>query len=130
MRAFNENTNVEFIASQSAHWKVDEGYDVIKSLFTVTPDIGAIFCANDMMAMGVLCYLEETGRSDVIVAAFYAIEDAKAAVRAGKLAVTIDQLPSRQGYLGVQLAVDMLNGKKPAAGTYIDVLVVDTSALQ
>jgi ribose transport system substrate-binding protein len=54
VRAFGENKNLKLVASQTAHWKVNEAYTVIASIYADHPDIKAIFCANDMMAMGVL----------------------------------------------------------------------------
>ena len=130
LRAFSENPLLTVVASESAHWKVDEGYEVIKGIYAETLDIGAIFCANDMMAMGVLRFLEETGRSKVLVAAFDAIDLAKGAIQEGKLAVSIDQLPKKQGYLGIQTAVEMLNGQTPPAEIFIDALVVDKASLK
>lgn len=49
-RAFGENPNVEVVAMETAHWKIDEAYNVTAQLFESYPDIGALFCANDMMA--------------------------------------------------------------------------------
>ena len=84
LRAFQENPNITVVAVETAHWKIDEGYDVTRSLFSRYPDIGLIFCANDMMALGAVQFLEETGRSDVLVAAYDALEEAKQAIRDGK----------------------------------------------
>ena len=49
--------HVTIVALETAHWKIDEAYDVTKALFSHNPDIGAIFCANDMMAFGAMKYL-------------------------------------------------------------------------
>ncbi len=129
-RAFSENPYISLVASKSANWKIDEAYEVIKSMFDEHPDIGAIFCANDMMAIGVLKYLDESGKGSIPVAAFDAIDEAKAAVKAGSLSVTIDQQPEQQGYMGVKAAVDMLSGKKHEEVMLVDVLVVDRASLQ
>ncbi|MGB0747874.1 MAG: substrate-binding domain-containing protein [Magnetospiraceae bacterium] len=124
-RAIAEIPHATLVASQSAHWKIDEAYDVSRDLFAKHPDIGAVFCANDMMALGLIRFLGETGRDDVKVAAFDALDEAKSAIRRGTLVVSIDQQPARQGYLGVTYALDMLNGKEKPAETIIDVMVVD-----
>lgn len=127
LRAFNENANITVVATETGNWKIDEGYEVTKSFFTTEPDIGAIFCANDMMALGALKYLEESGNSDVLVAAFDALDEAKEAIRAGTLTVTIDQQAAQQGYMGVQYAVQALAGESLPMETLIDVLVVNAS---
>lgn len=130
LRAFAENPNLTVVASQTAHWKVDEAYEVIRGIFTNSPNVGAVFCANDMMAIGVLKYLETAGKTTIPVASFDAIDEAKAAVKEGKLAVTIDQLPEKQGYLGVKAAVDMLAGQTPPEEVMVDVRLIDAAALQ
>jgi ribose transport system substrate-binding protein len=129
LRAFAESPMTDVVAVESANWKVDEAYEVIQGIFDQNPDIGAVFCANDMMAIGVLRYLEESGRGDVPVAAFDAIDAAKEALREGRLAVTIDQLPARQGYMGVKTAVDIVQGATPPTEVMIDVQVVDRAAV-
>ena len=125
IKAFSENENIDVVAMETAHWKIDEGYDVTKSLFANNPDIGAIFAANDMMALGAIQYLSEVGKADdVLVASFDALEEARSAVKDGSLDVTIDQLAAEQGYLGVQFALRALEGEALPPETYIDVLMI------
>ncbi len=130
LRAFEENPNVTIVASESAEWKIDEAYELSQELFEEHPDVTAVFAANDMMALGVIQYLSETGRDDVLVAAFDALEEAKEALEAGTLAVTIDQQAARQGYLGVDYAIRALNGEDLPAQTMIDVLVITQDNLE
>ncbi len=127
LRAFAENTNVRVVASETANWKIDEAKDVTETLFKKHPDIGAIFAANDMMGLGAIQYLKTVGKSDVMVAAFDAIPDAKDAIRSGQMLATIDQQPYLQGYTGINYAIEMLSGKKMPAETMLDVIVVDAS---
>ena len=128
-RAFDTHPMTNLVAVESADWKVDKAYQVIQDIFDRHPWIGAVFCANDMMAIGVLRYLEETGRTDVKVAAFDAIAEAKQAIRDGRLTVTIDQLPETQGYKGVATAVDMVRGVAPPEQVMVDARVIDRAAL-
>ena len=124
LRALGENDNVQVVAMETAHWKIDEAYEVTGQLFEQYPDIGALFCANDMMAFGVLRYLEETGQTGVLVAAYDALEEAKEAIRAGTLAATIDQQAALQAYTGVQYAVRALDGESLPLETLVDVMLV------
>jgi ribose transport system substrate-binding protein len=123
-RAFAENQNIAVVAQATANWKIDEAHDVAAALFAQHPDIGAVFAANDMMALGVIRYLEEAGRTDVLVAGYDALAEAKAAVDAGKLASTVDQQAAQQGYLGVAYAVKALQGKPLPAVTLIDTQLI------
>lgn len=129
LKAFQENSNITSIITETANWKIDEAYSVTKKLFSENPDIEAIFCANDMMALGAIQYLEETKRSDVLVAGFDALAEAKEAIQGGKLMVTIDQQASVQGYEGVKCALDLINNKQVEIKQIIDVKVLTDSNL-
>ncbi|MGB0695224.1 MAG: substrate-binding domain-containing protein [Rhodospirillaceae bacterium] len=129
-RAFAENSNIEVVASESAEWKIDEAYEVTKQLFADNPDISLIFAANDMMALGAIRFLRESEMTDVRVAAFDALEEAKKAILDGWMTVTIDQHPEVQGYEGVRFAVQALEGADLPARTMVDVMVVSQENLK
>lgn len=128
-RAFAENENIQLVASETANWKIDEAYDVISNLYTQFPEIKAIFCANDMMALGVLKYLADTGRTDVLVAAYDALDEAKAAVADGKLLATVDQQAALQGYKGVLTALRLINGETIPNEELVDVQLITAETL-
>jgi ribose transport system substrate-binding protein len=123
-KAFSENPNITIVASETANWKIDEAHDVAKKMFTAHPNIKLVFCANDMMALGLIQYLDESGKKDVLVASYDALEEARQAIKDGKLTATIDQQASLQGYTGVAFAVKMLHREQVPAETLLDVLVV------
>lgn len=120
-RAFAENKAVKLVASETANWKIDESNAVTKALFAKHPDITLLFAANDMMALGALKYLQESQRSKVRVAAYDALDDAVAEVRAGRLVATVDQQAAEQGFQGVVLAARLLKGESVP-----DVMLIDT----
>ncbi|MBU3109993.1 sugar ABC transporter substrate-binding protein [Clostridium lacusfryxellense] len=127
IKAFAENKNITLVDQESANWNIDEGYSVAKKLFDENHDIGAIFCANDMMALGVIQYLDENNpKEDVLIAGFDALSEAKTAITDGKMSNTIDQQAIKQGYTGVKIALDLINGKKPTnLVTLVDVKVIN-----
>jgi ribose transport system substrate-binding protein len=124
LRAFAGNPAVTVVAQETANWKIDEAYDVAKSLFTREPGITLLFCANDMMALGAARYIQEAGLSGVKVAGFDALADAVEAVKHGSLTATVDQQAGRQGYLGVALANRMISGETVPLETMVDVRVL------
>lgn len=130
LRAFSENPNITVVAMETAHWKIDEAYELTKEIYQDYPDIGALFCANDMMALGAINYLKETNQTDVLVAAYDALDEAKQAIRDGTLQVTIDQQAAYQGYLGVEFAVRTLNGASFPGETLVDVLTITAETLE
>jgi ribose transport system substrate-binding protein len=124
LRAFGENSNITVVASESAHWKIDEAYTLSAQLFKQYPDTKLVFCANDMMALGLLQYLKESSKNDVRVASYDALDEAKEMIRVGRLQATIDQQAALQAYTGVQLAIRALKGETLPAVTLLDVLLV------
>ena len=129
LQAFNESELTTVVAMESAHWKIDEAYAVAQDIFESHPDIGAIFCANDMMGLGVLEYLSKSGRSDVLVASFDALDAALKAIARGELIATVDQKPAEQGYLGVQTALKMLRHEPVDKISLIDAVVINKTTL-
>ena len=99
-------------------------------MFERHPDVGGIFSVNDLMALGIIRYLDERGRSDVLISGYDDIEEARAAIRQGKLLATIDQQAEEQGYLGVKHAVRALAGEKLPLETIVDVKLVTAGSLQ
>jgi ribose transport system substrate-binding protein len=129
LRALAENPLIRVVAQESANWKVDEGRTVARSLLERYPGVQILFCANDMMAIGAMKYLESAGRAEVRVVGYDALEQALAAVRAGRLAATVDQQAAEQGYLGVVYAVRALNGGTPPLETLVPTRVLTAHAL-
>ena len=124
LRAFAENPLVTLVASEAANWKIDEAYDVSKKLFARHPGISLIFAANDMMALGALKYLEESGRKHVRVAGFDALHEARDAINKGLMLVSVDQQAAEQGYMGILYAARLLKGEKLPATTLLNVKLV------
>jgi ribose transport system substrate-binding protein len=129
LKAFKENSKITSIITQTANWKIDEAYEVTKQLFIKNPDIKAIFCANDMMALGTIEYLNEKNKKDVLVAGFDALAEAKEAIKSKSMMITIDQQASVQGYEGVKCALDILNGVQVEMKQVIDVKLVTFDTL-
>lgn len=127
-RAFHENAHIRIVAKESANWKIDEGYAVTKRVFATHPDITVIFAANDMMALGASKYLQETENRKVRVAAYDAIDDAKEAVKSGKISVTVDQQAAEQGYQGIAMAVRALRGEPIPESILVDTRLITANA--
>lgn len=124
IRAFNESEFVTVVASETAHWKIDEAYEVTKTLLEQHPDIEAIFCANDMMALGAVKYLKDNGHKKVKVAGYDALDQALIAVKNGEMIATVDQQAAEQGYQGVLFAYRALMGERLPAVILIDTRLI------
>lgn len=129
-RALLENKQIKLVASETANWKIDEGYSVTKALFAKHPDIRLLFAANDMMAIGAIKYLQESGKTKVAVVGYDALGEAITEIKAGRMAATVDQQAAEQGYQGVALALRLVNGEKVNPMTLIDTRLVTAESLK
>lgn len=103
------------VASLSANSKQEEGYKVAKDILSAHPDVAAIFCGNDPMAVGAAQAVADSGKSgvkDVYVVGFNGDEIALQAIKAGQMGATIQQVPEEMGKMTVQLATKLMNGEK------------------
>lgn len=123
IKAFNENKNIELVASETANWKIDEGYEVFSQIWKKHKDLKLVFSANDMMALGVIQFLQDNNIKDVKVAAFDNIEEVKPHLQSGALSVTIDQQADVQGYKGIETAYKLLRNE-PIESVVVSVIVV------
>jgi ribose transport system substrate-binding protein len=129
LKAFKEVPGIRVVAMETANWKIDEAVTVTAAIFAANPDVTLLFCANDMMALGAIQYLQITGKNDVRVAGFDALSEAVKAIRENKLQATVDQNAAQQGYLGVKYAVDLIRGIKPPLETMIDIKLINRDNL-
>jgi ribose transport system substrate-binding protein len=129
VKAFKEFPNIQVVASESANWKIDEAHLLAQRLFTKNPNIKLVFCANDMMALGVIQYLKVANIPGVFVAGFDNLEDMRSAIKAGWAYVTIDQNADFQGYQGVLTAIKLIRGQVTEKIVYVDAVVITAPKL-
>lgn len=104
--------NIKVVAEQTGKWEVDQGYIAAQNIISANPNIKFIFASNDGMGIGALRAVEEADKQDQIkIIGFDAISEALNLVEQGKLLGTVAQYPAEMGIMGVQAAVDMLDGK-------------------
>jgi ribose transport system substrate-binding protein len=123
-KALLENKHIRIVASETANWKIDEAYNVTRQVFARHPNVKLVFAANDMMAIGAIKYLQESGKTQVKVAGYDALDEAITEIKAGKMVATIDQQAAEQGYQGIALANRLGQGASVPAVTLIDTRLV------
>ncbi len=114
-QGFNEYMEAEcpgvtIAARQTANFNRAEGLTVFENILQAEAEIDGVFAHNDEMILGAIEAGEAAGREGIVFVGFDAVDDAVAAVDAGKLAATIAQQPSEMGRLGVEKAVEFLGG--------------------
>ncbi len=116
---------IEVIARETANFNRDEGKAVFAQILEAHEQIDGVFAHNDEMILGAIDAAKEAERAGGIrFVGFDAIEDAVAAVETGDLLATIAQQPAEMGRLGVEAAVDHLNGKTIPASLPVDLALI------
>ena len=109
----DDQENFTIVSSQTANFERDQGFNVFQNIMQSFPDVEALFACNDMMALGAVEAITAGGKSgDIIVVGFDVIEDAKEAIRAGKMAASIAQHPYDMGRLAIENAKKIIDGQK------------------
>lgn len=98
------------VASQPADWDATKAFDLAQSYLGKFPNLKAIYCANDTMAMGAQKAVEQSGKQ-VLVVGTDGNSDAVDSVKAGKLGATVKQDSSAVGAKAVDLLVDLATKK-------------------
>ncbi len=104
---FVDNNTIEIVAEEVSNFRRDEGQTDMETILSAHPDVDAVICANDEMALGAILAIEgadKTPGEDIIVVGYDAIPDAVQAIKDGEMYATIAQSPFLQGYWGVLIA--------------------------
>ena len=110
------------VASLTANFNRVEGMSVTENILQGNPNIKGIFAHNDEMALGAL-EAAAAGKNIVIVG-FDATDDALAAVKAGRMAATVAQLPAEMGKTAVQTALKLIKGENVASSIPVTVTLI------
>jgi ribose transport system substrate-binding protein len=102
---------VKLVAEQPANFDRAQGLSVMENILQGNKDIQGVFAQNDEMALGAERAIEEADLKNVVVVGFDATPDGVAAVKAGKLAATVQQKPELIGRMGVDMAKRLIEGK-------------------
>ena len=105
--------DLKMVAQQTADFDRTRAMEVMESILQAHPDIDAVFCGNDAMAMGAYRALATTGKDkDVLVFGFDGAKDVIDKIREGKIAATGMQFPKRMAQRAAEYADQYLKGKR------------------
>jgi ribose transport system substrate-binding protein len=93
--------------------KQEEGYSCMQDILVSNPNVIAVFCENDNMALGAIEAISDAGipNGQILVFGFDATGSAREAIEAGKLAGSIAQYPAEMGKLTAELADKLIKGQ-------------------
>lgn len=107
---------LKMVAQQSAEYDRSKALEVMETILQANPDIKAVFCGNDAMAMGAYQALLTTGKAGKVkVFGFDGADDAMRAVAEGKIAATVMQYPKLMARTAAENADRYLKGARDFA---------------
>lgn len=111
--ALKATPGVEIVASQTANWERDQGFNVFQNILQSHPDVQAVFACSDLMALGAveaIAAAKKTGQ--IAVVGFDATAEARAAIMKGTMDASVAQSPAQMGALAVENALKLLKGEQ------------------
>lgn len=120
--------DIEVVASVPADYETEKGLNVATDILTANPDIAAIYCCNDNMALGAVEALRaQSLLGKVIVLGVDGTGDAYKSINAGELTATVDQFPATNGAAAVEVAIRLLCGQKLPKVVSTPIEVIDAA---
>jgi ribose transport system substrate-binding protein len=109
----DQYSGLKMVAQQSADFDRTKAMEVMESILQAHPDINAVFCGNDAMAMGAYRALVTAGKDDTVqVFGFDGATDVIDKIREGKIAATGMQFPKRMAQKAAEFADEYVKGKR------------------
>jgi ABC-type sugar transport system substrate-binding protein len=93
---------LESVAKQGAHWTEEEGLKVMEDILQSHPDLDAVFCECDNLAVGAARAAASAGKKDILIVGYDGQQGGYQAIKKGDIAATI-RMDAR---LMVQLSMD------------------------
>ena len=104
---------LKMVAQQSADFDRAKGLEVFESILQKNPDIAAVFCGNDAMAMGAYQALVAAGKADKVkVFGFDGADDVVKLIAEKKIAATGMQFPKVMAQKAAEFADEYIKGKR------------------
>lgn len=111
--AMEKFKDIKIVASQTANWERDQGFNVFQNILQAHPGVQAVFACNDMMALGAVEAIAAARKhGTIIVLGFDAITDSRAAIMNGEMRASIAQHPEEMGRLAVEYAYQAMKGQR------------------
>lgn len=99
------------VARQNADWDRQKSKDLADTWIKQYPDLDAIFCNNDTMALGVVEAVKASGK-DILVVGVDGIGEAYDSIRKGELSATIDSFPFYKAQIAGEVTLRKLGGQE------------------
>ena len=105
--------NLKMLAQQSGDFDRNKAMEVLETIMQAQPDIDAVFCGNDAMAMGAYQALLSAGKADkVMVFGFDGASEVVEKIKEKKIVATGMQYPKVMAKTAAQYADEYFKGRR------------------
>jgi ribose transport system substrate-binding protein len=119
---------MNIVSSQSASWETAKANQVAAALLVEKPELKAILCANDSMALGAVAAIRAAGKVEQVrVIGFDNIQAVRQLLKDGQVLATVDQHGDQLAVYGIEYALESLKNKTTPADreTKVDLITAE-----
>jgi len=100
---------MKIVSSQSGSWEMAKANTVATAILSEHPNVKALLCANDSMALGAVQAVKAAGQEGkVLVAGFDNISAVEPLIESGAMVATADQHAGELAIFGIEAALQIL----------------------
>lgn len=116
---------MKIVSSQSGQWEMEKANGVAAGILAANPNVKALLCANDNMALGAAAAVQAAGKAGQIqIVGFDNIAALKPLLADGRVLATADQHADQLAVFGIEAALKALKDKTSPADQQTPVDVV------
>src|SRR3954463_16725684 len=105
---------MKIVSVQSGLWEMEKANAVATAILSEHPEIKAILCANDNMALGAVAAVQSAGKAGaVLVVGFDNVSAIRPMLDKGQVVATADQHGDQLAVFGIEAALKILRGEAP-----------------
>jgi len=120
--------NIRVVGNQNGDWDRLKSMEIATIWLRQFPNLSAIYCANDTMAMGALEAVRAANKmGQVLVIGCDGVSEALDSVRKGELSATVNNYPFYMSQVGVEMILRVLSGQEIPKVIYTPQAVIDQS---
>ncbi|MFO1482266.1 MAG: sugar ABC transporter substrate-binding protein [Verrucomicrobiaceae bacterium] len=116
---------MKIVSTQSGQWEMEKANGVAAGILAANPNVKALLCANDNMALGAAAAVHAAGKSgQVQIVGFDNIAAIKPLLADGRVLATADQHGDQLAVFGIEASLKILKDKSTPADQQTPVDVV------
>ncbi len=105
---------IQVVETQAADWDQAKASTIASAMLSEHPNLKALLCANDNMAIGAVAAVRQSGKTDQVqVVGFDNISATHESLRTGELLATVDQYGDQLAVFGIEYGLQILAGAEP-----------------